>query len=265
MLFNSLEFFIFLPIVFTLFWFLGKGNSKVQNIILFVASYIFYGWWDYRFLSLIILSTLVDFYVGKAIFNTKGKKAKTKWLWVSIAFNIGLLGFFKYFDFFVHSFVDSIVFLGGTIENVWTLNVILPVGISFYTFQTLSYSLDIHKGKLEPTKDFLAFATYVAFFPQLVAGPIERASHLLPQIEQVKKFRYSQAVEGLKLMLWGLFKKVAIADSLALMVDDIFTNYEVLPRRLWLWGQFFSHFKFIVTFPGIRILPLAPLNYLVSN
>jgi len=250
MLFNSLEFFIFLPIVFILFWFLGKRNSKVQNAILFVASYIFYGWWDYRFLILIILSTLVDFYVGNAIYKSSDDKNKSRWLWASIVFNIGLLGFFKYFDFFVDSFVASFSFFGAEITNVWALNVILPVGISFYTFQTLSYSLDIHKGKLEPTKDFLAFATYVAFFPQLVAGPIERASHLLPQIERNKKFRYSQAVEGLKLMLWGLFKKVAIADSLALMVDDIFANYEALPSSILALGSIFFAFQIYCDFSG---------------
>lgn len=187
MLFNSLEFFVFLPIVFMLFWFFGKNKPKAQNVILLISSYVFYGWWDYRFLSLIILSTLVDFYVGKAIFKSSVSINKNKWLWVSIVFNIGLLGFFKYFDFFVDSFVASFSFFGAEVTNVWTLNIILPVGISFYTFQTLSYSLDIHRGELKPTEDFLAFATYVSFFPQLVAGPIERASHLLPQIEKVKK------------------------------------------------------------------------------
>ncbi|MEQ5791410.1 MBOAT family protein [Muricauda sp. NFXS6] len=250
MLFNSLEFFVFLPIVFILFWFLGKRNSKVQNAILFVASYIFYGWWDYRFLTLIILSTLVDFYIGKAIYKSSDDKNKSRWLWVSIVFNIGLLGFFKYFDFFVDSFVASFSFFGAEITNVWALNVILPVGISFYTFQTLSYSLDIHKGKLKPTNNFWAFATYVAFFPQLVAGPIERASHLLPQIEGIKKFKYKRAVEGLKLILWGLFKKVAIADSLALMVDDIFLNYEVYPSSTLILGSIFFAFQIYCDFSG---------------
>nr|WP_313781213.1 MBOAT family O-acyltransferase [Allomuricauda sp.] len=233
-----------------LFWFFGKNKPKAQNVILLISSYVFYGWWDYRFLSLIILSTLVDFYVGKAIFKSSVSINKNKWLWVSIVFNIGLLGFFKYFDFFVDSFVASFSFFGAEVTNVWTLNIILPVGISFYTFQTLSYSLDIHRGELKPTEDFLAFATYVSFFPQLVAGPIERASHLLPQIEKVKKIRYSQAVEGLKLMLWGLFKKVAIADSLALMVDDIFVNYEVLPSSTLMLGSLFFAFQIYCDFSG---------------
>ena len=229
MLFNSLDFIIFLPIVFILFWLLGKDKPKTQNIILLIASYVFYGWWDYRFLSLIVFSTIVDYFVGKAIYKSSDNKVKIRWLWVSIIFNIGLLGFFKYYDFFVDSFVDAFLIAGFQIENVWTLNIILPVGISFYTFQTLSYSLDIYRGKLKPTNDLIAFGTYVSFFPQLVAGPIERASHLLPQITEVKRFKYKQSVDGLKLMLWGLFKKVAIADSLALMVDDIFTNYGVYP------------------------------------
>ncbi|MEZ4811225.1 MAG: MBOAT family O-acyltransferase [Allomuricauda sp.] len=250
MLFNSLDYFIFLPVVFTVFWLLGRGRSKIQNGILLIASYVFYGWWDYRFLSLIILSTLVDYVVGKAIHATSEQKIKTRWLWVSIVFNIGLLGFFKYFDFFVDSFVNAFSFAGVTIENVWTLNIILPVGISFYTFQTLSYSLDVYRGKLRPTDDLLAFATYVGFFPQLVAGPIERASNLLPQIEGVKRFKYEQAVEGLKLMLWGFFKKVAIADTLALMVDDIFANYATYPSTTLILGTIFFGFQIYCDFSG---------------
>ena len=250
MLFNSLDYFIFLPIVFTLFWLMGRDKPKIQNGILLIASYVFYGWWDYRFLSLIVFSTFVDFFVGKAIYKSSDQKVKTSWLWISIVFNIGLLGFFKYYDFFIDSFVDAFLFAGLEIENVWTLNIILPVGISFYTFQTLSYSLDIYKGKLKPTHDLLAFATYVSFFPQLVAGPIERASHLLPQIARVKRFKYAQAVEGLKLMLWGLFKKVAIADSLALMVDDIFVNYTVYPSTTLILGAIFFGFQIYCDFSG---------------
>lgn len=250
MLFNSLDFFIFLPIVFILFWLLGKDKAKTQNIILLIASYVFYGWWDYRFLSLIVFSTFVDYFVGKAIYNNSNKKVKTKWLWVSIIFNLGLLGFFKYYDFFVDSFVDSLLFAGFEIQNVWTLKIILPVGISFYTFQTLSYSLDIYREKLKPTNDLIAFGTYVSFFPQLVAGPIERASHLLPQITKEKRFKYEQAVEGLKLMLWGLFKKVAIADSLALMVDDIFVNYGTYPSSTLILGSIFFGFQIYCDFSG---------------
>ena len=250
MLFNSLDFFIFLPIVFTLFWIFGRNKPRIQNSILLIASYVFYGWWDYRFLSLIVFSTFVDYFVGKAIYNTSNSKEKKRWLFLSLVFNLGLLGFFKYYDFFINSFVDTFTFAGVQIENVWTLKIILPVGISFYTFQTLSYSLDIYKGKLKPTNNLLAFATYVGFFPQLVAGPIERAFHLLPQIEKEKRFKYTQAVEGLKLMLWGLFKKVAIADSLAVMVDDIFVNYGTQPSSTLLLGAIFFGFQIYCDFSG---------------
>lgn len=250
MIFNSIEFFIFLPIVFAIFWLLGRKSAKSQNLILLIASYVFYGWWDYRFLSLIILSTLVDYVVGREIYRSQDKKHQKRWLAVSLVFNLGLLGFFKYFDFFVESFVSAFSFAGVQMEHSWTLNIVLPVGISFYTFQTLSYSLDIYRGQLKPTKSWLAFATYVAFFPQLVAGPIERASQLLPQIDEVKKFRYAQAVEGLKLMLWGLFKKVAIADALAPMVDDIFQNAGNYPSTTLALGAVLFGFQIYGDFSG---------------
>ena len=250
MIFNSIEFFIFLPIVFTLFWLFGRKSAKTQNLILLVASYVFYGWWDYRFLSLIILSTLVDFIVGREIYKSKDKKHQKRWLTFSLVFNLGLLGFFKYFDFFVESFVSAFSFAGMQMGHSWTLDIVLPVGISFYTFQTLSYSLDIYRGQLKPTKSWLAFATYVAFFPQLVAGPIERASQLLPQITDLKKFRYCQAVEGLKLMLWGLFKKVVIADALAPMVDDIFQNAGTYPSTTLALGAVLFGFQIYGDFSG---------------
>ena len=221
MLFNSIEFFIFFPAVYILYWFFLKHNLKLQNALLLISSYVFYGWWDYRFLSLIVLSTLVDYFVGQKVYNTSNKKL---WLAVSVVFNLGLLAFFKYYNFFVESMVTAINELGLNIDP-WTLNIILPVGISFYTFQTMSYTLDIYKGQLKPTKDLIGFGAFVAFFPQLVAGPIERASNLLPQILNGRKFSYRQSVEGLKLLLWGMFKKVVIADSLAPIVNDVFSNY----------------------------------------
>ncbi len=250
MLFNSLDFFIFLPIVFTLYWFINSKNTYLQNLVLLFASYIFYGWWDYRFLSLIALSTIIDYWVGLKVYNTDRVSRKRMFLWLSLAFNLGLLGFFKYFNFFVDSFATSFSFLGLKMSNVWTLNIILPVGISFYTFQTLSYSLDIYKGKMIPTKDFISFATFVSFFPQLVAGPIERASNLLPQIVNSRKFNYSEASGGLKLILWGLFKKVAIADSLAPIVDDIFTNYEIYPSSTLFMGALLFGFQIYGDFSG---------------
>ena len=250
MTFNSLAFAIFLPIVFILYWFVFK-NLKKQNVLILVASYIFYGLWDWRFLFLILASTAVDYLVGIAIFNNKDYDRKRKlFLWLSVIFNVGLLGFFKYYNFFADSFVDMVGLFGYDIKSTWTLNIILPVGISFYTFQTMSYSLDVYYKRLEPTKDFLLFATYVAFFPQLVAGPIERASHLLPQIAQKRVFKYEQASEGLKLILWGLFKKMVIADGLAPMVDDIFNNYGTYPASTLILGVTLFSFQVYGDFSG---------------
>lgn len=228
MLFNSLEYILFLPIVFFLYWIVFKNSRKYQNILILVSSYVFYGWWDWRFLSLILLSTVVDYIVGLQIYNNKSNSSRKKLLWISIIFNLSLLGFFKYFNFFIDSWIDLISSFGYEIKSVWTLNVILPVGISFYTFQTMSYSLDIYQKKLKPTKDFIAFASFVSFFPQLVAGPIERASNLLPQFLNKRVFTYEQGVQGLRLILWGMFKKVVIADSLGIKVDRIFLNFETM-------------------------------------
>ena len=249
MLFNSIDFFVFLPIVFLVYWVLNK-NLRLQNIWLLMASYVFYGWWDWRFLSLIFLSTVVDFIVGQLIFESRSKQKRKGFLWFSIIFNVGLLAFFKYCNFFVDSFIDTFSFFGVSIVYSWTLNIILPVGISFYTFQTMSYSLDIYKGKMEPTKDFISFATFVSFFPQLVAGPIERASNLLPQILDQRKFMKEQATQGIKLILWGLFKKVAIADALAPMVDDIFVNASDYPSSTLLLGAIFFGFQIYGDFSG---------------
>lgn len=225
MLFNSFEFFVFLPVVFFLYWYIFNKNVKIQNILIIGGSYLFYGWWDWRFLFLIFSSTLVDYFVGAQIHKQTDHIKRKYWLWVSIIFNIGLLGFFKYFNFFTESFIEMFHLFGYEMQNSWTLRIILPVGISFYTFQTMSYSLDIYYKKLKPTHDFLSFMAFVSFFPQLVAGPIERASNLLSQIEQPRSFKYEQVVNGMKLILWGLFKKLVIADSIAPIVDDIFNNY----------------------------------------
>ncbi|NER11548.1 D-alanyl-lipoteichoic acid acyltransferase DltB, MBOAT superfamily [Muriicola jejuensis] len=250
MLFNSLVFFIFLPIVFTIYWGFGRWKLKIQNLFLLVASYVFYGWWDYRFLSLIMLSTLVDYLIGQGMESATRKFRRKAYLWISILFNLGMLGFFKYYNFFVESLSVSLQLLGFQESSLWTLNILLPVGISFYTFQTLSYSLDIYKGKLKPTRDFIAFATFVSFFPQLVAGPIERASNLLPQINTKRTFSYAQAADGLKLILWGLFKKVAIADSLAVIVDDVFLNYADYSGSTLALGLIFFSFQIYGDFSG---------------
>ena len=216
MLFNSPEFLLFLPIVFGLYWFVVQRNLKAQNMLLVIASYVFYGWWDWRFLGLIAFSTLVDYLVGLQIEGAQEKRAKKAWLGVSLLVNLGLLCYFKYSNFFIDSWVDAWASAGVTM-HVSSLKVILPVGISFYTFQTLSYSIDIYRGNLKPTRSFINFAAFVSFFPQLVAGPIERASRLLPQIENKRVFKYEEGVAGLRLILWGMFKKVVVADTCAIL------------------------------------------------
>ena len=248
MLFNSFDFLIFLPIVFTTYWLLRK-RLKFQNLLILVSSYIFYGWWDYRFLSLILISTIIDYFVGLNLPQSSQKRKKIL-LAFSIISNLGILGFFKYYNFFIDSWIDLLNGLGYVTDNIWTLNIILPVGISFYTFQTMSYTIDIYKNNLKPTKDLISFASFVAFFPQLVAGPIERATNLLPQILKQRHFNKSQIIQGLKLILWGLFKKVVIADSLALEVDQIFGNYQDHGGgTLWL-GVIYFAFQIYCDFSG---------------
>jgi len=224
LLFNSIEFLVFLPIVFSLYWFVLNKNLFFQNLLILLSSYLFYGWWDYRFLSLIIFSTIVDFFIGKKIYLTKDIKKRKLFLMLSLVVNLGILGFFKYFNFFIDSFSDFISLTGYNIDNQWTLSIILPVGISFYTFQTMSYSLDIFRKEMKPVNDFVAFASFVSFFPQLVAGPIERAKALLPQMMKKRNFDYLQAMFGLRLIIWGMFKKVVVADSLAKYVDIFYAN-----------------------------------------
>lgn len=250
MIFNSLEFFIFLFIVFILYWLVFKKSLKAQNIFLLISSYIFYGWWDWRFLLLIILSTTVDYFIGITIHSNQNKSIQKRWLWASVLFNLGLLGFFKYYNFFVDSWVDMFSMAGYDMKSTWTLNIILPIGISFYTFQTMSYSFDIYYKKIKPTKDFLSFAAFVSFFPQLVAGPIERASNLLHQILNRRTFDYNQCVSGLKLILWGLFKKIVIADSLGPIVDDIFANYDTYPASTLILGVTLFSFQIYGDFSG---------------
>ncbi len=224
MFFNSIDFAIFLPIVFFLYWFVFKSHLKLQNLLILIASYVFYGWWDWRFLTLIFFSTVVDYVVGIRLSRTEDKKIRKLLLAISITVNLGLLGFFKYYNFFIETFVDAFSIFGYQL-NANTLNIILPVGISFYTFQTLSYSIDIYKRRMEFSKDFIAFASFVSFFPQLVAGPIERATNLLPQFHHKRSFDSNKALDGVRQILWGLFKKVVIADSCAVIVDGIFSNY----------------------------------------
>ena len=249
MLFNSFDFAIFLPIVFLLYWFVVKKNLKLQNALIVLASYVFYGWWDWRFLSLIIFSTVVDYLVGQKL-RVEEKQSKRKvLLWTSIIVNLGFLGFFKYYNFFLENFVDAFSLFGMQI-NANSLNIILPVGISFYTFQTLSYTIDVYKKKLEPTKDFMAFSAFVCFFPQLVAGPIERATNLLPQFYKKRTFEYHKAVDGMRQILWGLFKKVVIADNCAEFANQIFNNSADMNGSTLVLGAIFFTFQIYGDFSG---------------
>jgi D-alanyl-lipoteichoic acid acyltransferase DltB (MBOAT superfamily) len=249
MFFNSLDFVIFLPVVFLLYWFVFNSNRKYQNIFLVVASYVFYGWWDWRFLGLIVLSSLVDYFIGlKMADEVKGGKRKIL-LILSLFVNLGILIYFKYFNFFIESFVDAFTYFGITFKPS-TLQIVLPVGISFYTFQTLSYSIDVYRRKLGPTKDIVSFFAYVSFFPQLVAGPIERAKHLLPQFFKPRVFNYEIAVSGMRLTLWGFFQKIVIADGCALYVNDIFTNYQSYSSPILVLGAVLFSFQIYGDFAG---------------
>lgn len=248
MLFNSIDFAVFLPIVFAVYWMIGTERRQWQNAFLLLASYVFYGWWDYRFLILIFLSSLVDFLVGQKIVNHKGKGRKY-WLWLSIAVNLGLLGFFKYFNFFIEEFISGFRWMG--MEHSWeTMHIILPVGISFYTFQTLSYTIDIYRGKLEASKDPISFFAYVSFFPQLVAGPIERAKRLLPQFQEKRRFNYELARDGTLQIIWGLFKKIVIADTCAIHANYIFEHHQEVNSSTLLLGIIYFLIQVYCDFSG---------------
>lgn len=249
MIFNSIDFAIFLPIVFILYWFVFQKNIRIQNILIVIASYTFYGWWDWRFLGLILFSTIVDYTIGLLLKKQEDNNKRKYLLYTSIFINLGLLGFFKYYNFFVSNFVEAFTFL-GTKPNIDTLNIILPIGISFYTFQTLSYTIDVYKRKLEPTNDFIAFSAFVTFFPQLVAGPIERAVDLLPQFYKKRTFDYSKAVDGLRQVLWGLFKKIVIADNCAEYANIIFNNYTEHSGLMLILGALFFAFQIYGDFSG---------------
>lgn len=249
MLFNSIDFAFFLPIVFVLYWFVFNKNLKLQNLLIVVSSYVFYGWWDWRFLSLILFSTLVDYSVGLGLLKEKNQRRRKLLLFSSVIVNLGFLGFFKYYNFFLENFTAAFSFFGSDIRAD-SLNIILPVGISFYTFQTLSYTIDVYKRRLEPSKDFVAFSAFVSFFPQLVAGPIERAVHLLPQFYVKRSFDKTKAVDGLRQILWGLFKKIVIADNCATYANLIFNNSGDYSGSTLVLGALFFTFQIYGDFSG---------------
>ncbi|MDE7427285.1 MAG: MBOAT family protein [Muribaculaceae bacterium] len=249
MLFNSFEFLLFLPVVFLLHWKLCKSRQS-RNILLIIASYVFYGWWNPVFLLLIFFTTVCSFYSGLLIRRYRENRSRAlSALWTNVLINLVILGVFKYFNFFSQSFADAMTVVGWDVDAV-TLDLILPVGVSFYTFQALSYSIDVYRKLTEPTKDFIAFTVFIAFFPQLVAGPIERSTNLLPQFLNTRTFDYKRAVEGMRLILWGLFKKMIVADNAAPVVDSIFGDYSYAgAQNLWM-GAFLFTFQIYCDFSG---------------
>ena len=249
MFFNSIDFAVFLPVVFILYWFVTNGSLKLQNFLIVIASFVFYGWWNWRFLFLILFSTIINFWAGIRLSDEEKSNKRRFLLWISILVNLGLLSFFKYYNFFLENFIAAFSFFGIKTEAK-SLHIILPVGISFYTFQTLSYTIDVYKKKIEPTKDFIAFAAFVSFFPQLVAGPIERATHLLPQFYTKRTFDYSKAVDGMRQILWGLFKKVVIADNCAEFANHIFNNSSGMNGSTLVLGALFFTFQIYGDFSG---------------
>ena len=246
MLFNTIEFAIFLPIVFLLYWFVFGRNLKLQNFFVVIVSYVFYGWWDWRFLLLIAFTSLCSWGSGILIAKANTQtKAKT-WMILNIIVNLLILGTFKYYNFFVSEFARLFHFS----TNGLLLKVVLPVGISFYTFQALSYSIDVYRGKIKPTEDIVAFFAYVSFFPQLVAGPIERATNLLPQFQSARHFEYNMASDGMRQILWGLFKKIVIADNCAVFVDWIFADYGAHPGSTKMLAAVLFSFQIYGDFSG---------------
>ena len=249
MLFNSFEFMAFLPIVFLLYWFVFRGR-KWQNLLVVIASYLFYGWWDWRFLFLIALTSLFSFGSGLLIEHFDGQRRRQRVVSAAnIVLNLGILGVFKYYNFFVENLDALFGALGWHLDWV-TMQIILPVGISFYTFQALSYTIDVYQRKLPATHDIVEFFAYISFFPQLVAGPIERATNLLPQFQQQRHFDYAKAVDGMRQMLWGFLKKLVIADNCAVVVNQYWDRYSELPGfTLFLLGVFFT-FQIYCDFSG---------------
>ena len=261
MVFNSISFAIFLPIVFLLYWFVSNKNRKIQNLLLLTSSYFFYACWDWRFLFLLIFSTALDFFTGSKMETAKTVASKKFWFWLSISINISFLGVFKYYNFFAESFADIMGNFGLQV-NPFTLKVILPVGISFYTFHGLSYVIDIFKNRIKAEHDFIDYAVFVSFFPLLVAGPIERATHLLPQIKKERNFDYQKAVNGLKQILWGLFKKIVIADQCAQYTNTIFDDYSNHSGSTLLLGAIFFSFQIYGDFSGYSDIALGSARLL---
>lgn len=249
MVFNSFIFILFFTAFFFTYWFIVNCNLKAQNLFILFSSYVFYAWWDWRFLLLLIGSTFINYLIGIQIGKTNNEKHRIYWLIIGLIEGIGLLVFFKYFNFFISSFIE-LFSLFDVHLNVQTLKIILPIGISFYTFKTISYLIDIDNEKIEPTKNWVVFSAYISFFPSLLAGPIDRANTFIPQLEKKREFQHSQMVLGLKQILWGLFKKLVIADNCNTITNNIFSNYQNLPASSLLLGAFFYIIQLYADFSG---------------
>ncbi len=265
MVFNSTTFLLFFILFFPLYWLISnKGSIRFRNLFTIAASYIFYGFWDWRFLGLIILSSTTDYAVGLLLSGVRKQRTRKSLLVLSILVNLGILGLFKYFNFFVDAFSEMASIFSINL-NTSTLQVILPVGISFYTFQTLSYTIDIYRKKISPTKDLISFFAFVSFFPQLVAGPIERAANLLGQFQEKKIFNYDRCVDGLRLVLWGLFKKVVIADNFGVLADAAFHPENPVSGVLTLAGALFFAFQIYADFSGYSDMAIGIARMLGFN
>ena len=261
MLFNSLQYLVFFPIVFILYWWLNNKSLKWQNILLLVASYYFYSCWDWRFVFLLAFSTGLDYISGITIYEANTKTKKKLWLYLSVGINLGFLGFFKYYNFFIESFMELLKNFNLQ-PHYSTLKIILPVGISFYTFHGLSYVFDIYNNKIKPSYNWVNYTLFVSFFPLLVAGPIERATHLLPQIERQRKFNYLKAIDGLRQILWGLFKKIVIADNCAIYANQIFNNSNDYSGGNLVLGAVFFTFQIYGDFSGYSDIALGSARLL---
>lgn len=256
MLFNSISFAVFLPIIFILYWFIFNKSLKQQNVLLLVASYYFYSCWDWRFLFLLAFSTFLDYFTGLKIYSARKQEYRKFWLILSIGINLGFLAFFKYYNFFAESFASLISQLGFK-PHISTLNIILPVGISFYTFHGLSYVLDIYNRKIQPCTNWVHYSLFVSFFPLLVAGPIERATHLLPQVEKKRQFNYTRAADGLRQILWGFIKKIVIADNCAEYANIIFDNTSTYSSGVLIIGAILFAFQIYGDFSGYSDIALG--------
>ena len=249
MLFNSIEFLIFFLAVYILYWIGLKNSLKLQNLLLLVGSYVFYGWSDWRLLSYLIASSAITFFLGIYIEKSANTKHKQWLVYAGMLQGIGGLIFFKYFNFFIISFKEAFHHFGINL-NVSTLKLLIPIGISFFTFKTISYLLDVNKGKIEATKDWIVFFTYVAFFPTILSGPIDKARNFIPQLEKPREFDYEKSMEGFKQILWGLFKKVVIANSLGTFVNEVYSNYSSSNSYTLLLASIAYSFQIYTDFSG---------------